>query len=209
MPEILRHQDHKSYVALYCSCMILHGINLVGLGSYIPYLSAKTGILETEYSFLFTCRSGGQLFGAFLLKLLQRKKLSNHKLLAIGSLIISVFTCCINFTVDSFWLGTWMFLASLGYSVFEIILNVCFLSISPSEEVEYWMLIGHGAFGVGGIFSPLVVYFFELNAFIVNGCLMFLLLPFFFKMETPEESGFVPEHKTTPALHSRAISTKL
>lgn len=71
------------------------------------------------------------------------------------------------------------------------------------------MLIGHGAFGVGGIFSPIVVYLFELNTFIVNGCLMFLLLPFFFKMGTPEESGFVPEHKSTPALHSRAISTRL
>jgi hypothetical protein len=56
--------------------------------------------------------------GAFFIKLLQRKKLSNHKLLAIGSFTISLFTCLINFTTDSFWLGTWMFMASMGYSVF-------------------------------------------------------------------------------------------
>jgi fucose permease len=38
---------------------------------------------------------------------------------------------------------------------------------------------------------------------------MLFLIPFFFKMKTPEETGFLPEHKTTPALHSRSISRTL
>lgn len=48
------------------------------------------------------------------------------------------------------------------------------------------MLIGHGAFGIGGILSPILVYIFELKAFLVFGGLIFLIIPFFLKMKSPE-----------------------
>lgn len=50
--------------------MVLHGLNMIGLGSYIPYLSQETGVIETSYSFLFSCRSFGMLAGAALIKIL-------------------------------------------------------------------------------------------------------------------------------------------
>lgn len=89
-------------------------------------------------------------------------------------------------------MGVWLFMASIGYSVFEVILNVSILLISPPEETEYWMMIGHGAFGVGGIISPIIVYFFELNTFIVFGLVVLLLTPFMLKMKTPEQNWFAP-----------------
>ncbi len=74
------------------------------------------------------------LLGAFIIKILQKQNYTNHTLLIAGTSIITVFTCLFTLTRDSFWLGTWMFLASTGYSVFEVVLNVCFLLISPPEE---------------------------------------------------------------------------
>lgn len=54
------------------------------------------------------------------------------------------------------------------------------------------MLIGHGAFGVGGILSPILVYIFELKAYLVFGGLIFLLIPLLLKMKSPEQCGFIP-----------------
>lgn len=47
--------------------------------------------------------------------------------------MIGLFTFLFSFTASSLWLGVWLFLASIGYSVFEVKLNVCLLLISPSE----------------------------------------------------------------------------
>lgn len=74
------------------------------------------------------------LLGAFIIKMLQKQNYANHTLLIAGTSIITVFTCVFTLTHNSFWLGTWMFLASTGYCVFEVVLNVCFLLISPPEE---------------------------------------------------------------------------
>lgn len=61
---------------------------------------------------------------------------------------------------SQFALGLWLFLGSVGFAMFEVIVNVCILLISPDNEVDYWMLMAHGAFGIGGLISPLVVYLF-------------------------------------------------
>ena len=94
--------------------MVINGINYVGLGSYIPYLTAATGIVETDYSFIFTARSAGMLLGAFLIKILQKRQFTNHQVFIIGLLIIGVFTIFFSMTLESAWLGIWLFIASIG-----------------------------------------------------------------------------------------------
>lgn len=71
------------------------------------------------------------------------------------------------------------------------------------------MLIGHGAFGVGGILSPIFVYIFELKAYFVFGILILLLIPVLFKMESPQLCGLIPEHKPCPIMRAKSISTTL
>jgi hypothetical protein len=51
----------------------------------------------------------------------------------MGSVIISIFAICFSFAKSNFWLGVWMFLTSFGYTVLEVIINVCILMVNPPE----------------------------------------------------------------------------
>lgn len=37
--ETATQPNHRSYHLLYCICMVAYGANVIGLGSYIPYLA--------------------------------------------------------------------------------------------------------------------------------------------------------------------------
>jgi fucose permease len=151
---------HIKYFFLYSISFLIYGACISGLGPFIPYLSASTGIVETEYSYLFSCRSFGMLAGALLCKLLQKKKLYNHTIMIVGTLSILIFSALFTYTTDSMWLGVWLFLVGTGYSILEVMLNVCILMINNPEEIEFWMLLTHGLFGVGGLLGPIIVFFF-------------------------------------------------
>lgn len=49
------------------------------------------------------------------------------------------------------------------------------------------MQLGHGMFGVGGFFSPFVVLYFEESTYFILGLLMFLVVPAYYVLETPEK----------------------
>jgi len=47
------------------------------------------------------------------------------------------------------------------------------------------MLLIHGAFGIGGLIGPIVVYFFEEYAYYALGVLMVLVIPVYMALKTP------------------------
>ena len=100
------------------------------------------------------------LTGAMFIRIFQKYNVTNHQIIFFGTIMIVLFSWLFSISRVDFWLGLWIFLASIGYSVYEIIINVCLLMISPAKEVEYWMLLAHGSFGVGGLLSPIIVYLF-------------------------------------------------
>ncbi len=48
------------------------------------------------------------------------------------------------------------------------------------------MQVGHGMFGVGGFLSPFIVLYFEEMTYFVLGLSMFLIVPAYFILDTPE-----------------------
>ena len=122
-----RSNQHLYYFYLYALTFLGYGTHISGLGPFIPYLTASTSIIETEYSFLFSCRSFAMVSGTFLTKFLQGRKVSNHKMLILACLLISIFSILFSQTESSLWLGVWITLISLGYSILEIVLNVCIM----------------------------------------------------------------------------------
>ena len=43
----------------------------------------------------------------------------------------------------------------------EIFINMAIIEAKKNEDLEKWLQINHGAFGVGGLLGPLLVYWFE------------------------------------------------
>jgi hypothetical protein len=52
------------------------------------------------------------------------------------------------------------------------------------------MLLTHGLFGIGGLIGPVLVYIFEGRAFGVFGLMIAVVIPFYFKIKSPELNGF-------------------
>jgi hypothetical protein len=69
------------------------------------------------------------LAGGVLTKVLQ-SRMANHSILILGSLLMGVCSWLFSLTLSNFWLGVWLFLAGVGYSLVEIIVNVCNLMVN-------------------------------------------------------------------------------
>jgi len=102
-----------------------------------------------------------------------------------------------------------MVFTGIGYTLLEILVNVCVLLINNPEEIEFWMLLTHGLFGIGGLIGPFLIYIFEGKAFGVFGIMVMAVIPFYFKIKTPELNGFEVEDATSPALKAKTITNKL
>ena len=52
------------------------------------------------------------------------------------------------------------------------------------------MILVNGIFGVGALLGPIFVYIFETNALSISGLLIMAIIPFYFKIVSPEINGF-------------------
>ncbi len=71
--------------------------------------------------------------GALLTKHLQKRQLHNHTILILGASGIGLFGCLFTYASEPLWLGIWLFLVGVGYSLVEVLLNVCILLINNPE----------------------------------------------------------------------------
>lgn len=117
MFERFRTHNNIKHFFLYAASFLIYGACINSLGSFIPFLSSITNISETEYSYLFTCRSFGMLAGALLLKYFQKMEISNHSLMAFGMIGICIFSLLFTLTRNTTWLGIWFFLTGASYSI--------------------------------------------------------------------------------------------
>lgn len=134
MIEKFKRHPHKAHYITYCCNYVVYGLLYTGLGPLIPYFSERTGIVETDYTFLFSCRSFGMLLGALLQKVIQHHtKLTHHSLLSIASSLL-VFTGTIFVWTDSPVVqGFWMTISAISYSAIEIEVNIVALRVNPPE----------------------------------------------------------------------------
>ena len=56
--------------------------------------------------------------------------------------------------------GAYVLLGSIFCATTEIILNVSILVSNQGEDQEFYVQIGHGMFGIGGLISPFLVLLF-------------------------------------------------
>ena len=82
-----------------------------------------------------------------------------------------------------------MFFISTFISIINILVNVCVAETQMTGDVNFWMHILHGSYGIGGFISPIIIYAFKLNSYMVIGTLMLALVPFYLKLQTPEQAN--------------------
>lgn len=82
-----------------------------------------------------------------------------------------------------------MFFLSTFISIINILVNVCVAETQRTGDVNFWMHILHGSYGIGGLISPIIIYAFKLNSYMVIGTLILALVPFYFKLQTPENTN--------------------
>jgi hypothetical protein len=132
MLDKLKSHTHPGHFAAYSASYLIYGLCLTGLGPLIPYFSENSGIIETEYSFLFSCRSFGMLGGALALKFIHKHfPLPHHKYMIWASLILFLASALFSCSSSLLFQGVWMSLSAVGYSILEIEVNVCTLKTNP------------------------------------------------------------------------------
>lgn len=129
------------------------------LGPMFPYLAAVENRNETEYSFLFTSRALGFILGSILVKYMNHKFLLHH-FLALGVLIMGIFSAMFYFVGGVYLQALCIFIASIGCSMQDIGINLGALRTFRGDHVSMWLQMIHGFFGIGGLLGPFVVYLF-------------------------------------------------
>ena len=103
LEKFRKYRQIKHFLA-YGTSYAMYGLLINGLGPLIPYFSDKSGIIETEYSFLFSCRSFGMLGGAMILKLMQKNfNISHHGILIVSSILIGISSALFSWSDSLFW----------------------------------------------------------------------------------------------------------
>jgi len=58
--------------------------------------------------------------------------------------------------------------------------------ISSPKDVDFWLMITHGMFGIGGFVGPIVIYIFETNTYAIMGFVCLLMIPIILRLKEPE-----------------------
>jgi FHS family Na+ dependent glucose MFS transporter 1 len=144
-----------SYFIAYGLCFLSLGLAGVSLGPLLPSLSEVTGTSLAQISFIFSARSLGYLIGAggaghFY------DRVNGHKLMIFclslmvaGHFLIPLFPTYIIILIA-------MFIIGLGHAAIDIGGNVNLLWIYQSKVGPY-MNAMHFCFGVGALFSPILI----------------------------------------------------
>lgn len=182
--------QHCPYLSMYAFTFFINGLVSGSIGPLIPFLAVDAHRSETDYYFVFICRSGGALLGAILYKLLQLLDLVSlhHKVLGFTSLLL--FCCCIFFNIWNSLFGTGCLLTMFaGINYFQNLAQNCsVLLVSPTDKLFLWLSICHGSYGVGALTAPLVVSFLTTKSFIVPAVCVLLTVPvYLFVLSSPHE----------------------
>jgi MFS family permease len=161
------------------------GCIITSLGPLFPYLAELEQRQETEYSFLFLSRAIGYILGSLLIKVAE-KYMIFHRIIIIS--LLSLFTVVpFTFAQTLNQKGLFVFVMSVGNAWTDIGLNICIIeTFKKTKNLDQWLQIAHGGFGIGGLIGPYVVYLFEEYSFLVLGAMGIVLIPFYFIFPSPE-----------------------
>lgn len=180
------NQTKMKYFLLYSTTFVIYGQIITMLGPLFPFLSAKSGLVQTEYSVLFTARAFGYVLGSLTAKTLENR-FTLHQVISLGIGLFGVFG--ILFTIcESILMKTlFTFLFSCGCSYLDIGVNVAALKCFSSETLAKWVQLLHGFFGIGGLLGPFTVYIFQLNSTLILSIFCLVIFGFYFSLPSPQQ----------------------
>ena len=114
------------------------------------------------------------------------KYLNFHQCLSIGVGLPGLSLLLFSSTHDLNLKGLIIFVASFGCAQIDIFANVATIACFRGKSLASWLQVLHGAFGIGGLIGPFLVYLFELQALTVMGIFFLLLLPLFLRIKSPD-----------------------
>lgn len=123
--KIKANKNFKHFLA-YSASFIGYGCIFTSLGPLIPYLAAATGRAEPDFSILFFARSMGFIFGAIVLRYIE-KYLTFHQIIIGASYGILMLTFIFSFTNDFLIQLMSIFFISVFCCGLEIMVNVSIL----------------------------------------------------------------------------------
>lgn len=115
------------------------------------------------------------------------KYMTYHAILMWMSIMLAVFLVPFSFVFSLGFQAIGIFGMAAAASVLQIIINLCILDIQKDAHVDFWMLICHGTFGIGGLISPILVLFFGTNVFVIIAGIFGLGAPAYYFLKSPEK----------------------
>ena len=181
---VLKHPHLLAYLS-YCFSYIGYGMLVTSLGPYIPYIAEDENRHETSYSFIFLCRAIGTILGSFLSKIWQ-KYFSFHRIIAFSLITFSLGSVSFGLATSDFSRGLSMLIACIGSSQLNVFEHLCIIETFKHDNLDAWLQINHGMFGVGGLIGPFLVFLLEKNTFLCLGLIGLLCAPPFFFLISPD-----------------------
>jgi len=114
---------------------------------------------------LFPGRTLGYLIGIFVSKFVF-SKFTYHKLMIFSSFGFSITCILFNNSTTLSWQAFYICINAITLAFYDIILNCSMLIFNKDIDKAFWVQTGHGAFGIGSLFTPIVTYFFGLSTFL-------------------------------------------
>lgn len=108
-----------------------------------------------------------------------------HQILLMASIVLLFLLGSFTIILDMTYQAVIMFFISAFCCFLEVTVNVCVLETQKDGDLEFWMLVCHGVFGIGGLIGPILVYIFEIHSFAVMGVMIVLIAPFYWILKTP------------------------
>ena len=174
------------------------------LGPALPYLAEQIGTALAAISVLFVSRALGLILGALLSGRLY-DRLPGHSILIAGLVLITIAALLTPLSTALMLLIGVTFLSGVGQSILNVGGNTLLIWLH-GDRVAQWMNGLHFFYGLGSIFSPLIITWLITGtgsltwAFTVIAAIV--ILPLFYLLRLPAISPQTakPEDKATTAL---------
>ena len=149
-----KHQKRQVTIGYYLTFISL-GLVTAALGPALPYLADQTGTALAAVSVLFVSRALGLILGALLSGRLY-DRLPGHPILITGLIFITLAAVLTPLpTVLTLLIGI-TFLSGVGQSILNVGGNTLLIWLHGGN-VAQWMNGLHFFYGLGSIFSPLLI----------------------------------------------------
>jgi len=154
-PSLLDERQKRQVTIGYYLTFISLGLVTASLGPALPYLAEQTGTALAAVSVLFVSRALGLILGALLSGRLY-DRLPGHPILMVGLLLITLAALLTPLpTVLTLLIGI-TFLSGVGQSILNVGGNTLLIWLHGGS-VAQWMNGLHFFYGLGSIFSPLLI----------------------------------------------------